>query len=318
MKSDPAIATAEIDLTSQISKGEHLTMRIFSLAASFSLLFISYLGPASAQSAQSCKTTTITVNATGGNVAPLGINSADTVVGTFADSGFANHGFIWANGNGRLYDFPGAVGTQLSGINNAGISVGTLTNSDGSSHGFTLDKNGRTRQFSVPGFFSTVAIGINNHGVIVGVAQPVRGPDSGFEKIGNTFKTIQFPGAVNTTPLSINDAGVIVGQYFDGNSTHSFVLANGKYVTFAWPGTSSTQARGINNAGEIVGEFRQTANSQGQGFTFKDRKFAAFKYPGATFTELSGVNALGDRVGDAVTSSNNGFLSGPGFLLKCR
>jgi hypothetical protein len=67
-----------------------------------------------------------------------------------------------------------------------------------------------------------------------------------------------------------------------------------------------------------VGEFRQTADAQGQGFTFKDGKSTTFQFPGSTFTEFLGVNALGDRVGDSITSDNNGFLSGPGFLLRCR
>jgi hypothetical protein len=43
-----------------------------------------------------------------------------------------------------------------------------------------------------------------------------------------------------------------------------------------------------------------------------------FVYSSATYTELTGINALGDRVGDAVTGSSGGFLTGPGFVVKCR
>jgi probable HAF family extracellular repeat protein len=281
-----------------------------SIATSLSLLLILGSALANAQSTSSCTTTIITVNATG-QVTPLGINASGTVTGIFSDTGFASHGFKWANGTGQLFDFPGASQTTLGAINNLGTAVGTLINSDGSSLGFTLDANGQTAQFAVPGFFSTSALGINNRGDIVGVADGV-----GFEKTGSTFKLIQFPGSVSTIPTSINDAGVIVGTYFDGDTTHSFVSANGKFVNFDVPGADSTDARGINDRGEIVGEFRQTAEGQGQGFTFINGNVTTFQFPGATFTEFSAVNAQGDRVGDTITSDVN--LSGPAFLLTCR
>jgi hypothetical protein len=287
-------------------------MRRFSIATSLALLLILGWAQAHAQSTSSCTTTIITVNATG-QVTPLGINSAGTVTGSFFDTGFASHGFKWVNGTGQLFDFPGAAQTALGSINDSGTAVGTLFNADGSSLGFTLDANGQTTQFAVPGSFSTAAFGINNRGDIVGVADGV-----GFEKTGTTFKFIQFPGSVSSTPMSINDAGVIVGTYFDGDATHSFVSSNGKFVNFDVPGADSTDARGINDHGEIMGEFRQTADAQGQGFTFIHGSVSAFQFPGATFTEFSAVNAQGDRVGDTVTSDVNGFLSGPAFLLMCR
>ena len=282
------------------------------IATSLSLLLILGWAQAQAQSSSSCATTIITVNATG-QVAPQGINSAGTVTGTFFDSSFTSHGFKWANGTGQIFDFPGAAQTTLGAINDSGRAVGTLFNADGSSLGFTLDANGQTTQFAVPGFFSTVAVGINNRGDIVGQADGI-----GFKKTRSTFQTIQFPGSVSTLPTSINDAGVIVGTYFDGQATHSFVSANGKFVDFNVPGADSTDARGINNRGEIVGEFRQTADAQGQGFTFLNGTVTTFQFPGATFTEFSAVNAQGDRVGDTVTSDVNDFLSGPAFLLTCR
>lgn len=278
------------------------------------LLLLGFI-PSHAQSS-ACTTTEITVNATG-NVTPLGINSSGLISGTFFDSGFGAHGFLWSNGKGHLYDFPGASQTFLGGINDQGVAAGTLINDDGSSAGFTLNPDGSTNQFSVPFAFNTNANGINNHGQIVGTFQS-GDFQTGFLRTGNTFTTIQFPGAVSTIPMSINDAGVIVGDYFDGNSSHGFVSFQGRFVTFDFPGASSTDVRGINNGGEIVGEVRLTADGQGQGFTFDHGKFTTFQFPGSTFTEFSGVNAQGDRVGDAVTSDVNGFLSGPGFLLTCR
>jgi hypothetical protein len=287
-------------------------MRRFSIATSLTLLLISGLALANAQPTSSCTTTIITVNATG-QVTPLGVNNSGTVTGAFFDTAFASHGFKWVNGTGQLFDFPGASQTVLGAINDSGTALGTLFNADGSSLGFTLDTTGKTAQFAVPNTFSTNALGINNRGDIVGVADGI-----GFEKTGNTFSFIQFPGALNTFPTSINDAGVIVGTYFDGDATHSFVSFNGKFVNFDVPGADSTDAKGINDRGEIVGEVRQTADAQGQGFTFLNGNVTTFQFPGATFTEFSAVNALGDRVGDTVTSDVNDFLSGPAFLLTCR
>jgi hypothetical protein len=293
-------------------------MRLVPTLFAITLLVSSSL-PANAQSTSSCTTTIITVNATGGNVSPRGINALDMVVGTFQDSGFALHGFRWANGAGTLFDFPGAVQTQLSGINNLGTAVGTAFMNDGSSFAFLLDKDTGTSQFSFPGAFNTFASGINNSGIVVGASQTFGSNNfTGFKRVGNTFETIQPPGAVSTLPTAISDSGVIVGNYSDGTTRHGFVSFNGQFQNFDFPGAASTSVNGINDRGDIVGEYRQTADSQGQGFTFKDGKFTSFQFPNATFTEFLGVNAQGDLVGDAVTSNNNGFLSGPGFLLKCR
>jgi hypothetical protein len=66
-------------------------MRLVPTLFAITLLVSSSL-PANAQSTSSCTTTIITVNATGGNVSPRGINALDMVVGTFQDSGFALHG----------------------------------------------------------------------------------------------------------------------------------------------------------------------------------------------------------------------------------
>lgn len=284
--------------------------------------------PATAQSKSpapaSCTTTVLSVNSKSthqGDVFPRGVNASDAVVGLFQDlSVYAVHGFMWSSSTsqGKLYDYPGATQTVLSGINDAGLAVGTYIDSAGNSHGFYL-KNGQTTPLDVAGASDTYPGGINNHGVVVGVYDTfLGGPTTGFEMKGSTVTTIQFPGAVSTSPAAVNDAGVIVGSYNDGTNEHGFMEYLGSYTTLEPAGASSSSAMGINNSGEIVGEYRPSVNAEGEGFTYLNGTFTTYVYPASKYTEFDGINSLGDRTGDAITGRINGFLAGPGFLLKCR
>jgi hypothetical protein len=288
--------------------------------------------PASAQSAASpsaastaapsCATTVITVNsADQGDVFPAGINKSGTVVGLFQDLSslaLTNSGFQWSGGTGQLYNYPGASETWLSSINDAGLELGSYSNSSGQWFGFYL-KNGQTKSFSVAGSYDTFPSGLNNHGAVVGSYDTFAGgPNVGFEMNGSTVTTIQYPGAVNTYPLAINDEGAIVGYYYDGTTEHGFLEYQNSYSKLEPAGASSSFAFGINNGGEIVGEYRPSVNADGEGFTYLNGKDVSAVYPTATYTELRGVNSVGDRVGDAITGSINGYLAGPGFLLKCQ
>lgn len=270
--------------------------------------------------ASSCTITAINVNSSDPeNIVPAGVNSSDKVTGSVLDlATFAQHGFIWSNGNGTLYDYPEAAQTSLGEVNNLGQSVGTYTNDQGQSFGFILNANGQTISFSVPGSYNTFAQGINEQGTVVGTWQAFQGgPSIGFLKQGNSYSTVQYPGAVSTNPMAVNDVGGVVGWYYDGTSEHGFLEFQNSYATIEPAGASSSSANGINDTGEIVGEYRPNANAEGRGFTYVNGAYTPYVYPNATYTELKGVNSMGDRVGDAVTGSN-GFLTGPAFLLQCR
>ncbi len=300
------------------------------LLFSISSMFVLSSMPASAQSAaassavsvapSSCKTTVLTVSSSNqGNVFPAGINVSDTIVGSFEDlTTLLKHGFQWSGGTGQLYDYPGAEQTGLGAVNDAGLMLGSYTNSNGQSFGFFL-KNGQAKSFSVAGSYNTFPGGMNNHGAVVGSYDTFDGgPNIGFEMSGSTVTTIQYPGAVSTYPLAINDEGAIVGYYYDGTTEHGFLEYQNTYSKIEPTGASSSYAFGINNGGEIVGEYRPSVNADGEAFTYLNGRYVSAVYPTATYTELRGVNSLGDRVGDAITGRVNGFLAGPGFLVKCR
>ena len=301
------------------------------LLSAFSIVILSTVF-ANAQSAaasnaasnvpSSCKTTVITVNsADQGDVFPSGINKSDTVVGSFQDLSspvLTNSGFQWSGGTGQLYNYPGASQTGLGAINDAGLILGSYTNSNGQEFGFFL-KNGQTKSFSVAGSYDTFPSGLNNHGAVVGSYDTFAGgPNVGFEMNGSTITTIQYPGAVSTYPLAINDEGAIVGYYYDGTTEHGFLDYQNTYSKLEPAGATSSYAFGINNGGEIVGEYRPTLNGDGEGFTYLNGKYVSAVYPTATYTELRGVNSVGDRVGDAITGRINGYLAGPGFMVKCQ
>ena len=295
-------------------------------------MFVFSSKPANAQSAaapnaasnepSSCKTTVITVNsADQGDVFPSGINKSDTVVGSFQDlssPALTNSGFQWSGGTGQLYNYPGASQTGLGAINDAGLILGAYTNSNGQEFGFFL-KNGQTKSFSIAGSYDTFPSGLNNHGAVVGSYDTFAGgPNVGFEMNGSTITTRQYPGAVCTYPLAINDEGAIVGYYYDGTTEHGFLDYQNTYSKLEPAGATSSYAFGINNGGEIVGEYRPTLNGDGEGFTYLNGKYVSAVYPTATYTELRGVNSVGDRVGDAITGRINGYLAGPGFMVKCQ
>ena len=293
------------------------------LAFSFSLALILSSTQARAQSnaPSSCTTTVIPVNSNDqGNVTPSGVNYFDTVVGSFQDlTTFGLHGFTWSGGTGELYDYPGASQTQLGGVNNLNRAVGTYFNSQGEAFGFFCSPRTVRR---CPSRCQAHITHSQVESTIRTQSWDTRKPTPGELTLGSKSREaptrlFNFPGAVSTYPVAINDSGAVVGWYYDGTTEHGFMEYQNSYATIEPSGSSSSLAKGINNAGEIVGEYRPNVNAEGEGFTYLDGKYKAYVYPSATYTELTGVNALGDRIGDAITGSN-GFLTGPGFLLKCR
>ncbi len=66
-----------------------------------------------------------------------GINDAGQIVGDYADSSGAVHGFLYSGGSYTTLDDPsGTNGTIAHGINDAGQIVGYYIDSSGTEHGF--------------------------------------------------------------------------------------------------------------------------------------------------------------------------------------
>ena len=99
---------------------------------------------------------------TGTNV--YGINSGQTIVGSFTDSG-GTHGFRrTANGTITVYNAPGSAGyTQIYAINDSNTFAGTYAASNGNDYGFVVT-NGTFKSFQAGGARYTQATAINGAG----------------------------------------------------------------------------------------------------------------------------------------------------------
>src|SRR5947209_13579427 len=79
-----------------------------------------------------------------------GINNSNVIVGSYYDSQYFVHGFIYRAGNYTAINFPGASMTQVLGVNDNGDIVGTYqTSGNLNFHGF-LRRNGTFTKINDP------------------------------------------------------------------------------------------------------------------------------------------------------------------------
>lgn len=184
------------------------------------------------------------------------INASEVVTGSYADSSFANHGFVYVLSTNTYteFDVPGAGG---------------------------------------PGTFGTVSGSINSSGMIAGAYQDVNGVFHGFLRApGNTFSTLDAPGSGGTAmlngtgALSMNDAGQIAGVFSDANNVYHAFLYNpptvpaatlspaslsfgnqalnisslAKKVTLTSSGTANLTSISVSVTGANMSDFTQTSN----------------------------------------------------------
>jgi hypothetical protein len=130
------------------------------------------------------------------------------------------HGWIYRQGQYRLFDPPGSVMTYVSDINARGEVIGSYFLAwDGTASGFLRSASGDYKTFGPPGAAWHVPAGINDRGDIVGTWAATAGASTylGYllRKGDSVFTPIEFPGAALTYPFGLNDAGLIVGSYKD-------------------------------------------------------------------------------------------------------
>ena len=116
----------------------------------------------------------------------IGINTSQTISGTYTDAHEVRHGFVRpANGEAASFDAPGAgtgllrgfggelEGTVGVGINDAGEIAGGDLDADAVYHGFLRSANGAITAINAPNagddaLQGTIAFGINTAGTVVG------------------------------------------------------------------------------------------------------------------------------------------------------
>jgi probable HAF family extracellular repeat protein len=188
------------------------------------------------------------------------VNDLGQVVGYYADSSSAIHGYSESGGVFTQIDVPfsGATGTGAFGINNSGQIVGYWRDAS-TDHGFLLS-GGTYTTIDYPGAVFTYANAINNLGDVVGFYGDAGGVYHGFLLSKGIYTPLDAPGSTATEANGINDAGNIVGLYcltaecaVNFDTFQGFVLVGGVYSPITIPGATSTGALGINNTGIIVG-----------------------------------------------------------------
>jgi hypothetical protein len=150
-----------------------------------------------------------------------GLNNAGEIVGGYLDTAGVLHGFFLSKGAYQTIDFPGSLGSEVSGLSDDETMVGAYFDNTGV-HGFVRSPAGVFTPINGPTEF-TLARGINAQGDIVG---------------------------------SYANSSDLTGEKVVGS--HGFLLNAGDLtdfiaIDFQATGVQGTQARGVNPRGDIVG-----------------------------------------------------------------
>ncbi len=163
---------------------------------------------------------------------------------------------------------------------------------------------------------ATEAMDINDSGEIVGFYHPAGGEYQGFSYSGGVYQTLDAFGALTTIAFGVSDNGKIVGLAGDFNAQQGFVYSAGQYTAIdaaPYP-LNSTEAFSINDAGVIVGSYGPSSPGTAiNSFSYSNGVFTPIVMPGEQVTSVDDINDAGLIVGGA---SNDGFVTGPGFVDK--
>lgn len=179
------------------------------------------------------------------------INNSNAIVGSYFDSSYSVHGYIYRYGKYTRVDVPGSTETEVHGINNKGDIVGVYQVAGPLNfHGF-LRHHGRFTTIDDPeATFGTTALAINDNMEIVGSFDD----SQGFILKNGNFKTYNAALQPSQTQLNgVNNRGWIAGQVLLRGNWRGFWLA-GNDADFLEPASDSdSQVTGINARGDIVG-----------------------------------------------------------------
>jgi hypothetical protein len=185
----------------------------------------------------------------------LGINDLGQIVGVYADTSMATHGFIDTAGSIANVDFPGATQTVVTGVNVSGEAAGIWIDSSSVSHGF-VENAGTFTSLDFPSSLYTEAAGINASGEVVGLYGDTSSVEHGFIYNSGTFTSLDVPLAKSTIAFGVNDAGVISGSYADAaNVNHGFIYSAGVFNSVDVVGAADTQLTHLTNNGVVAGYF---------------------------------------------------------------
>ncbi len=232
----------------------------------------------------------------------------NNIVGYYADTLGAQHGFLYDGVNWTTLDVPFprspeapfllAYDTRAFGISGNNI-VGWYLEGP---HGFLFDGTTWT-PLDYPGSVNGSNQAVDGNS-IVGVAG-----STGFLYDGATWTPLAYPGSIFTNPLGIDDGNVVgfyqVGDFFEPR--HGFVYDGNDWVTIDYPGAISTEPHGI-DGNNIVGSWWDS--TQGHAFIYNGLTWTSFDHPDSIATvvnDISGNRLVGTYFD--VTGNPHPFLA---------
>lgn len=202
---------------------------------------------------------TITLLGDAGSAA-AGINSAGTVVGSFAGGG-ATHAFVYGSAGFTDLGTLGGANSHANGINDAGQIVGGAQTAAGDMHAFLYGGGGMADLGTFGGTYSN-AWAINNHGVVVGESTlPAGSFPQAFSTAGGTLQPLgTLPGSEGSYAYAVNGGGLIGGASYDGPFTvpeypeYAVLYRDGDIEKLGAPADIGfSSVRGLNERGQAVG-----------------------------------------------------------------
>jgi probable HAF family extracellular repeat protein len=206
------------------------------------------------------------------------INDAGNIVGGYADSTGAVHGFLFSNGRYTTIDFPGAIVTEALAINNKNNFdiVGDYTDTYGRVHGFLL-QDAKFSTIDAPFAVNSAVYAINDKQKIAGVYDNGGTVTGGFGGTLGAVSVLSYPdrpivGAQAATRLySLNNADEIVGTeatfFSSSNLTENkgFLEGGGNFQpsSIGVDDAFVTQYLGNNDLGIVVGSFQDLTGNHG-------------------------------------------------------
>jgi uncharacterized membrane protein len=254
-----------------------------------------------------------------------GISPEGDIVGLYADTSKATHGFLLHDGLFTTIDYPGAVYSDARAISPQGQILGNYSEdrtyvpvagaAPVSLHGFVRATDGSFSPVApYPGHMNMIAQRILPDGSVVGCFHD---NDFGYWMRGFVLSRKGYSGLDGSldgldVPMSMNNGatpglGQITGFFTEmGGRTRSYVIQNGTKTNLDCPGSSRTRAWDMSPSGNIVGDYA-CADSKACGalgvYGFLREKGAsgcttlAFPSSGMVQTQARGINSEGTIVG---------------------
>jgi uncharacterized membrane protein len=199
---------------------------------------------------------------------PLGVNDRGQVVGSWVGpdervnpaTGELGpiHGFVWDDGEARVFDVPGSTSTAAYEINNHGWVVGNFTDANFAQHSYILRHGEFTtidhpRAATAPNSNGTKVFGLNDRGRLVGSVGDEQGILHAWSWEKGRFTDLTLPGDPQAIATQVDNRGRIIGVFQDDRpKLLSFTYERGRYRTIEAAGRCDTAAYGLNERGQIL------------------------------------------------------------------